>query len=125
MKNILLGLMVFCLGIVWGGETTPTALRKSAEQGDAKAQYQLGLCYAKGEGVKADAEKAVYWYQKAAEQGNATAQRLLGVCYFEGKGIEKNLTQAQYWLELAAAQNDTDAISRLKKLKKELEEELQ
>ena len=70
-------------------------------------------------------DEALKWIQKAAEQGNATAQRLLGVCYFEGKGIEKNLTQAQYWLELAAAQNDTDAISRLKKLKKELEEELQ
>ena len=99
--------------------------KKAAEQGNARAQVLLGVCYFAGKGVKADAEKAVYWCQKAAEQGNARAQVLLGVCYFEGKGIEKNLTQAQYWLELAAAQNDTDAISRLKKLKKELEEELQ
>ena len=56
------------------------ALRAQAEQGDATAQYNLGVCYANGKGVEKDAEEAVKWYHKAAEQGNARAQYNLGVC---------------------------------------------
>lgn len=48
--------------------------QKAAEQGDATAQFYLGLCYDKGKGVAQDYEKAVEWYQKAADQGNAFAQ---------------------------------------------------
>ncbi|WP_303396492.1 SEL1-like repeat protein, partial [Pseudomonas fragi] len=39
-----------------------------AEQGDAAAQYKLGIMYATGEGVAQDAKQAVTWYRKAAEQ---------------------------------------------------------
>ena len=47
--------------------------RKSAEQGDAEAQYNLGNCYRYGEGVEQNYEKAVEWYRKAAEQDYADA----------------------------------------------------
>ena len=46
---------------------------KSAEQGDASAQCNLGFYYDKGQGVPKDYKKAVYWYTKAAEQGHAYA----------------------------------------------------
>ena len=50
---------------------------KAAEQGNANAQYNLGVMYANGDGVTKDAVKAVEWYQKAAAQGYADAiQRL-------------------------------------------------
>ena len=52
--------------------------QKLAEQGDADAQYYLGVMYNKGQGLAKDANQAVYWYRKAAEQGNATAQNNLG-----------------------------------------------
>ena len=42
---------------------------KAAEQGNAKAQYNLGLRYENGQGVAQDYGKAVEWYTKAAEQG--------------------------------------------------------
>ena len=42
--------------------------RKAAEQGDAEAQFNLGLMYADGEGVPKDYAEAVKWYRKAAEQ---------------------------------------------------------
>lgn len=42
---------------------------KAAEQGLARAQYNLGVMYANGTGVAQSYEKAVEWYQKAAEQG--------------------------------------------------------
>ena len=36
-----------------------------AEQGDASAQFNLGLMYANGEGVLKDDAEAVRWYQLA------------------------------------------------------------
>ena len=48
--------------------------RKAAEQGHADAQYHLGWCYRKGEGVPQDTAEAVKWWRKAARQGNFRAQ---------------------------------------------------
>ncbi len=45
------------------------------------AQYNLGICYANGQGVTKDEAEAVKWYRKAAEQNHAMAQYNLGVCY--------------------------------------------
>ena len=77
---------------------------KAAEQGDATAQYNLGVCYENGDGVEKDSQKAVKWYKKAAEQGHADAQCNLGVCYEKGDGVEKDLKQAVKWYEKAAEQ---------------------
>ena len=46
-----------------------------AEQGNAPAQYNLGLMYARGEGVPQDYTEAVKWFRLAAEQGNAKAKK--------------------------------------------------
>ena len=59
--------------------------RKAAEQNDAKAQHDLGVCYANGEGVAKDHVEAVRWFRKAAEQNFAAAQNNLGVCYEQGR----------------------------------------
>ena len=40
--------------------------RKAAEQGDAKAQNNLGVKYGNGLGVLKDYKEAVKWYRKAA-----------------------------------------------------------
>jgi len=54
------------------------ALRARAEQGDAPAQFALGVMYAEGRGVPQDDAEAVRWYGLAAEQGHArTGIRLL------------------------------------------------
>ncbi|HHF6559516.1 TPA: tetratricopeptide repeat protein, partial [Haemophilus influenzae] len=42
-----------------------------AEQGDANVQFNLGVMYAEGQGVKQDDVEAVKWFRKAAEQGHA------------------------------------------------------
>lgn len=44
-----------------------------AKKGDSDAQYDLGVCYMKGENVKQDDEKAMHWLMKSAEQGNLNA----------------------------------------------------
>jgi TPR repeat protein len=82
---------------------------KAAEQGHADAQYYLGACYGRGEGVAKDSEKAVYWYTKAAEQGHTEAQYYLGNRYYTGDGIAKDFGKAAYWWTKAAEQGDVRA----------------
>ena len=57
--------------------------RLAAEQGDATAQFNLGVMYDNGEGVPKDAAEAVRWFRLAAEQGYAAAQLNLGVMYWQ------------------------------------------
>ena len=52
--------------------------RKSAEQGDANAQKELGVMYDFGIGIDKDLKEAAKWYRKAADQGHAIAQTRLG-----------------------------------------------
>ena len=63
-----------------------TALREwqpLAEQGDARAQFDLALLYENGDGVPRDYAKARQWYEKSAAQGGAKAQFYLGMqCAF-------------------------------------------
>ncbi len=50
--------------------------RTLAEQGDAIAQYNLGLMYANGRGVPRDYVQARMWFNLAAAQDNETARTL-------------------------------------------------
>lgn len=55
-----------------------TALREwtpLAEQGDAIAQFNLGVMYETGQGVPQDYKTAVKWYRLAAKQGNVCSYR--------------------------------------------------
>ena len=46
----------------------------AADQGDAKAQYNLGVRYAIGEGVPQNNVKAYVWSSVSAAQGNEKAK---------------------------------------------------
>ena len=83
--------------------------RQAAEQGNARAQCNLGWCYEAGKGVTQSWEEAVKWYQKSAEQGNARAQNNLGWCYQYGKGLTQNSTEAVKWYRKSAEQGYVDA----------------
>lgn len=80
-----------------------------ADQGDADAQYYLGLMFARGKGVSKDYIQAVNWYTKAAEQGHTKAQHNLGFLYASGQGVVQDYTKAYAWWNLAALQGDEDA----------------
>ena len=49
-------------------------IRPLANDGDASAQFNLGLMYTTGQGVQQDNAAAALWFRKAAEQGYAPAQ---------------------------------------------------
>jgi len=75
---------------------------KSAAQGNALAQFNLGVMYIKGQGVPQDYTMALKWYMKAAEQNNPLAQFDLGVMYTNGEGTEVDMVQAYKWFSLAS-----------------------
>ena len=117
MKKIITSIFLF-VGITACAQSTRIdSLMTKAEQGVAKAQYNLGECYYEGIGVPQDYKQAVYWYSKAAEQGLAEAQYNLGLCYDEGKGVTPDYKQAVYWLSKAAKQGYADAQELLKKIR--------
>ena len=78
--------------------------RKAAEQGDAKAQYNLGHAYYNGEGVEQDYVEAVRWYRLSADQGYAGAQFMLGNAYYFGEGVPKDDVEAVKWWRKSADQ---------------------
>jgi len=87
--------------------------RPLAEQGDALAQYNLGVLYRKGRGVQQDDVQARQWYAKAAAQGQAKAQFNLGTLYFNGEGVPKDYQQALRWFRLAADQGEALAQTKM------------
>jgi len=87
--------------------------RKAAEQGNAKAQGDLGLCYAKAQGVATNYTEALDWFHKAADQGDAKGQDHLGMCYAQGFGVAKDYEEAMKWFRKAAEQGDAKAQDHL------------
>ena len=83
--------------------------RPLAEQGNAEAQFQLGVMYHSGRGVIQDYVEAMKWYRKSAEQGHAKAQYYIGGMYYFGKGVVQDSVEAVKWYRKAAEQEHADA----------------
>ena len=106
-------------------------LKDKAEQGDAKAQNDLGVLYS----VEIQAyEEAVIWFKFAAKQGYPQAQYNLGLAYFSGRGIKENRQEAfnlytkaaegglvQAQLELALRHSEGYYAQGIKKCPKKVE----
>ncbi|MEC8099002.1 MAG: SEL1-like repeat protein, partial [Pseudomonadota bacterium] len=75
-----------------------------AEQGFARAQYNVGVMHEMGEGVPKYYKTAVKWYTLAAEQGYIFAQYNLALKFFKGEGVAKDPDAAVKWYTLAAEQ---------------------
>jgi hypothetical protein len=97
--------------------TAAAWFHRSAAQGYADAQFNLGLMYANGEGVAKDPLKAVELFRKSADQGNVDAENNLGVMYFAGEGIARDTDKAKEWFAKAAAQGNADAKANLDAMK--------
>jgi len=82
---------------------------KLASQGNASAQYNLGVLYSNGGKIPRDYRQAMEWYMKAIEQGHATAQCNVGSMYYYGKGVPQDYQGAMEWFLKAADQGQADA----------------
>jgi uncharacterized protein len=85
-------------------DTTET----KAGQGDAEAQFSLGLRFAQ-EGAAQDYAQAMLWYQKAADQSHSLAQFNLGIMYAAGQGVPRDAAQSRVWMQRSADLGDAGA----------------
>jgi TPR repeat protein len=87
--------------------------RSLADQGDASAQYNIGVMYHKGQGVTQNNQEAVKWLKLSAVQGLRYAQSNLGYMYLNGYGVTQDHQEALKLFRLAAAQGDTMAQTNI------------
>jgi len=88
-------------------------LMQLADQGDAAAQFALGVRYETGDGVPQDDEEAVRWFNQAAEQDDPGAQGMLGAYYWAGRSVPADPVKAYFWSILAKAGGDEASRSRV------------
>jgi len=93
-----------------GADADVATLTARAEQGDAEAQYALGLRYAQGNGVTKNAFMGVQWFRAAAEQGHPLAQFEMGSAYVTGEGAQPNIAEGTQWYRRAAPNMEEAAI---------------
>jgi len=115
----------------------PHKIRETAERGDAKTQFEIGMYYIEGWGIPEDKAEGMRWLRKSAERGYAGAvdtlreiealeasekklgevaekggaevQYILGMSYLFGDGVPKNHTEAVRWLRKSAEQGHAEA----------------
>jgi len=78
------------------------SLKRGAENDDASAQYDLGMCYANGDGVKENLERAFDWFLRAAKLGHPDAMLQVGLRYDGGDGVDKDYARAFKWYTKAS-----------------------
>ena len=114
--------------------------QRLANQGNAAAQYNLGVMYYKGDGIPQNQSKAIEWFQraaaqghikaesnlkvmstnaaveilrKAANQGDQRAQYSLGLIYQTGESVHQDSAKAIDWYTKAANQGNAEAQAML------------
>lgn len=123
-KRRLLSLIFMCglSGCVWAQDAVQPQDRRAislqrqfvklylqAEQGDADAQYAVGMMYYGGQQIPQNKTLAVIWFEKAAQQGQSDAQYFLSLMYELADGVAQNQRAAVRWCRAAAGGGHPDA----------------
>lgn len=98
------------LGKTIDGDAYFVSAANSAQSGDAKAQFELGVMYFKGFGVPQDYIKALDFFEKAAAQGHERSKEYISRTYFaigsdyfsEDAGERQDDQEAFKWFSKAA-----------------------
>ena len=120
IRTIFLSLALLIAGSSWGQDFDKgvaaaqsgdwaTVLKEwvpLAEQGDFRAQYNLGQMYRDGQGIPQDYKTAIKWFTLSAEQGHVDAQYNLGLMYGLGQGVLQDYVYAHMWGNIAASNGD-------------------
>src|SRR5262245_53659120 len=65
-----------------------------AHAGVARAQNNVGACFAEGLGIERDPALAWQWLSLAAANNDPAGQRNLAALYFKGEGIDQDYARA-------------------------------
>ena len=93
-------------------------LQKAATQGNARANFNLGVFYADARKYgcieRQNMATAVRYFREAAKAGEPKAQHLLGMLLINGaRGIEKNIAEGRKLIEKAATQGFAPALFQI------------
>lgn len=88
-------------------------LTQAANAGDMLAQFNLGLLFARGEGITPNDEKALHWWTMAEKNGSTKAPMMLGLFYHIGRGTGRSEKEAIRWYEKAIQYGEADALYNL------------
>jgi S1-C subfamily serine protease len=84
-----------------------------ARQGDANAQWAVGIMYFAGHGVAEDRAEGCRWFRRSAEQGSAPGEYFFGNCYELGVEIQRSEREAVAWYRKSAKQGFAEAEAAL------------
>ena len=116
---------------VWRGKSIAKRIKAKAvpiqdlaNEGNAKAQYEMGQIYHKrifyGYDIPRDLKKAFYWYEQAIKNDYAPAKIIVGNVYCYGRESEiwakQDTEKALYWYNQAAEQAYPEAFYQLYKV---------
>lgn len=94
-------------------QTALKLLRKPLENGDAEAQFFVGMLYREGKGVVRDTAAAMRLFRLAADQGYPRAISAVGYAYDHGIGVPQDIDTAISWYRKAITANEPDAFTNL------------
>jgi hypothetical protein len=87
-----------------------SALCRAAEQGDPRAQHNLGQAYFLAHGdAESNSEQAYAWFHRAALQGLPQSQFALAILHLDSRGVRGTFPEAMAWLVKSAQQGHGDA----------------
>lgn len=88
-------------------------LYKKAKAGEVWAMNNLANCYANGQEVGKDLDKAVYWYNEGVKNGSEVAMYNLSFYYKNGNVVEQSNEKALELLRRSAKKNYSYASAQL------------
>lgn len=91
---------------------------KTARAGDQRAQYQLGLMYANGDGVPQDFAAAAKWFRLAADRGYASAREGLRFLASTGMVPAEAAKGTALYIQLATTASKAEAEQEWRRLQK-------
>ncbi|XP_077087024.1 death ligand signal enhancer isoform X2 [Siphateles boraxobius] len=87
-------------------ETAFSCFLASAQHDYSKAQFNLGVCYERGRGVRRDHSKAVHYYRRAAVAGHRQAQYRCAKLLLNSRGQQSSETDSEAALNFLHAAAD-------------------
>jgi TPR repeat protein len=84
-------------------------LVQAADDGQAEAQFEVGVRCKDGRGCVRNDEKAAKYFLDAANQGHTDAQMYMHMCYALGEGVQQDGANALLWCDRAADQGSPEA----------------
>ena len=86
--------------------------RQNAVFGDGQSGAKLGWLFYKGQGVKRDTKKALYWFNLSAKDGGYDSYGALCKIHFAHKLVKRDDVETYKWCDLAIATMDEGRVKR-------------